>query len=255
MPARKTVMLRRCHGQQVGTRFSGCAGRRWRVALATPLALIAALALAPPSLAKSKWVLWEIERSRVINCLSLIGGYPYEEVGALANAESYIDRRKLPRVGQTFYVRTGPAAVGRPCVNQQSVAIELVLPRGVKVAVSRRTPIRCFSLDSASKARRIGRSQGCPRRPGRGLYGPSFNRRGRPWPLPLGSAMFVEIPIRASRPFKGAAGGVPSCRRIEGQIPCRRDGLAHNLQFANRILDGNRNPWLAPSMPLFVRPR
>ncbi len=218
-------------------------------------ALIAALALAPPSLAKSNWVLWEIERSRVINCLSLIGGYPYEEVGALANAESYIDRKRLPRVGQIFYVRTGPAAVGRPCVNQQSVAIEIVLPRGIKVAVSRRAPIRCTLLHSDNRITRIGRRQGCPSRPGRGLYGPSFNRRGRPWPLALGSAMFVEIPLRASRPFKGAAGGVPSCRRIEGQRPCPPSTLGHNLQLASHILDGNRSPWLAPTLPLFVKPR
>lgn len=218
-------------------------------------ALLAALALPAPAFAAKNWVLWEIERSRVINCPSLIGGYPYEEVGALANAESYIDRKRLPKVGQTFYVRTGPAAVGRPCVNQQSVAIEIVMPSGVRVAVSRRTPIRCWLLGRSPKPRRITRSQGCPRRPGRGLYGPSFNRRGRTWPLALGNAMFVEIPIRASRPFKGAAGGVPSCRRIEGQPPCRPSTLGHNLQLASHILDGNRSPWLAPTLPLFVKPR
>jgi len=225
------------------------------VALAAPFALIAALAFPSPSFAAKNWVLWEIERSHVINCPSLIGGYPYDEVGALANAESYIDRKRLPKVGQIFYVKTGPAAVGRPCVNQQSVAIEIVLPPGIKVAALRRAPIRCTLLHSRNKVTRIGRKQGCPARPGRGLYGPSFNRRGRPWPLPLGSAMFVEIPLRASRPFKGAAGGVPSCRRIEGQPPCRPSTLGHNLQLASHILDGNRSPWLAPTLPLFVKPR
>jgi hypothetical protein len=141
-------------------------------------------------------------------------------------------------------------------VDEQAVSIEVVLPRGVKLASSRRHPIRCRSLDIESQRfTKIGRSQGCPRRAGRGIYGRSFNRNGRPWPLPYGKAVFIEIPVRASRRFVGAGGGSPSCGRREGDPPCRRDQLGHSLEFAVHVLDGNASPWLSPDLPLFVRRR
>jgi hypothetical protein len=234
----------------------GTVGLAGRSGAALAAALVLALALASPSFAAKKWIFWGAEQSQVINCPSQIAGVPYSEVGAMASAESYLDRRRPPKVGQVFYVRTGPGAVGRPCVEQQAVTIEVVLPRGVKLAISRRTPIRCRSLDiDSQRFSAIKRSQGCPRRAGRGTFGPSFNPRGGPWPLPYGKAVFVEIPVKSSRRLVGAGGGSPSCSRREGDFPCRRDELGHSLQFGVHVLDGNDSPWLSPHVPLFVRRR
>ena len=85
----------------------GTVGLAVRLGVAFAAALVLALALASPSLAAKKWTFWGAERSHVINCPSQIAGIPFSEVGALASAESYLDRRRPPKVGQVFYVRPG----------------------------------------------------------------------------------------------------------------------------------------------------
>src|SRR4051794_16269916 len=108
------------------------------------------LAAPGPAQAAKKWIAGSIERSTVVNCPSLIAGAPIQETGAVANAQFFADKHKLPRVGQAFYTRTQPAAIGRPCADQ-AVAVEAVLPAGVKTAISRKRPVRCFYIDIDSR--------------------------------------------------------------------------------------------------------
>ena len=222
---------------------------------AAVLAVVAlALAAVVPAQAAKKWIAGTIEQSHVINCQSRIIGAPREEVGAVANAEFRADKKRLPRVGQAFYVRTQPAAVGRPCANQ-AVGVELVLPRGVRTAITRKRRIRCFYIDiDTRKKTRVTRGQGCPRRTGRGVYGRSLNRKGSKgpaWDLPYGKELSLEVPLRSSRRLKGLP--APSCSRQEGDKPCGRDDLGPNVEFAVHVLDGEASPYLSPYAPLVVR--
>lgn len=230
-------------------------GGRAVIALAIAIGV---LALCPAAEAKRRWVAGSIERSSVLNCPSVISGIPYTEVGSVANAEVFLDRHRLPRVGKTFYVRTEPAAIGRPCADQ-SVAVEIILPRGVRLAITGRTPVRCayWNIDTR-KVTKVGRSDGCPRQARRGVYGYSLNRsggQGPTWALPYGEALRIEVPVRSTRPLRGGAAGAISCGRQEGEPPCSARQAGDNLQFADHVLDGNGSPWLSPHVPLFAKPR
>jgi hypothetical protein len=229
-----------------------------RLAVVAAMLLTSALAACPVAEAKKRWVAGSIERSTVTNCPGLIGGFPYDETGAVANAEAFVDSKRLPRVGQTFYVRTEPASIGHPCA-EQSVAVEVVLPRGVRLAITRRTPIRCAYWDiDTRKVSKVSRSGGCPRKAKHGVYGLALNRTGAngpTWDLPYGQALRIQVPVRSRRRLKGAAGGPITCSRNEGDPPCSSRQAGDHLQFADHVFDGNANPWLSPNVPLFVRPR
>ena len=220
------------------------------------VALGLVLASAVPAEAAPGWVLGSVERSSVINCPSLISDNPYREVGAIAGAELLVGRRSLPRVGEVFYVRTRPGAVGRPCADQ-SVAVEVVLPVGVKLAISPGKPVRCsyFDIDSG-KVTPVSPAQGCPQRAGPGIFGRSLNRTGAEgpaWTLPYGQGLSIEVPLRSSRQLKGIASQTPSCGRREGEPPCRPEQAGDHLQFAVHVLDGNGSPWLSPYIGLFAQ--
>ena len=229
-----------------------------RLAAIAAALLVTALAVAPVAQAKKQWVAGSVERSSVTNCPALIGGFPYQETGAAANAEAFVDSRRLPRVGQTFYVKTEPASIGHPCA-EQAVSPEIVLPRGLHLAITRRTPIRCAYWDiDTRKVTRVSRSGGCPSKAKHGVYGFAFNRtgsQGPAWDLPYGQALRIEVPVRSARRLKGAAGGSISCARSEGDPPCTPAKAGDYLQFADHVIDGEASPWLSPNVPLFVRPR
>ena len=221
------------------------------------LACLAAVLIAAEAAdAAPSWRVGTIERSAVLNCPSVIGGFPYSEVGAMVDAEVHVDDSDLPKVGEVFYVRTVPAAIGQPCAGQH-VAVELVPPAGVELAIGAQTPVVCGYADIDTGAlTEIGPGEGCPQRPQAGVFGHAFNRSvGDPaWPLPYGKALIIQVPVRAQRPLKGAAGGTVSCPRAEGEPPCPAEQAGDNLQFAVHVLDGNASPWLSPHVPLFVEP-
>lgn len=223
-------------------------------ALATLVGFALAISSAAPAEAARQWTIGTSERSTVLNCTSVVLGEPYAEPGAMADAAWFVDKRKLPRVGDVFYVRTFFGAVGRPCV-EQSAAVEVVLPRGVRLAISRRNPVRCRSIDPQSgRVTRLTSRQGCPRRAGRGVYGRSLGRtgsRGPLWALPFGQAFTIEVPLRSSRPLRGAP---PECdRRRQLGHPCPPREAGDGVQFGVKMSDGYESPWLSPYMPLIVR--
>jgi hypothetical protein len=229
---------------------------RRRALIACAASLVLALSTDPAAAAPA-WSGGTVERSQVINCPSQIAGSPYPEVGTMTNAELYADPDALPRVGDVFYARTIPGAVGRPCADQ-AVAVEVVPPVGVQVAISDANPVRCvyFDIDSGLETP-VGADQGCPRQATPGVYGLALNRtgaQGPTWTLPYGKALRIEVPLRATRTLAGIGGGTPSCPRREGEPPCRPDQSGDSLQFAVHVLDGNADPWLSPYVGLVVAP-
>ena len=238
----------------------------FRFRLAVGLTLTSGLLLllvSAPALGKPRWIEGQMERSTVISCASLVAGAPIETAGVLAQSGFRADRKRLPRVGQTFYARVCVGGAGEPCVTQVA-RIEVVLPTGVRIAVTPRTPVRCLHFTSPeSPAARLTPEQGCPRRAYRPRelgYGrhPSFmfprtTRQDGLWELPRGFGYFIDFPLRSKRALKGIARGLPTCGRIEGEPPCPPGKARDYLQAAIFVSDGNSNPWVVPRIGLFVR--
>ncbi len=218
------------------------------------------LALAPASHAATEWHTGPNEDSVVISCLSIQAGTPIQVVGASAFSEKFVDKRRQPRVGKTFYVRVLVGAVGDPCVPVQTASVELVLPLGVRVATSPRNRIDCFLIDISSDARtRIPRADGCPPFSTRGVFrGRALNRTGPlgpNWAIPFGKALEIQVPVRSNRKMKGRTRANAGCARAPGAPPCPRRGARNHLQFAVHVFDGNANPFLVPHLGLTVRAR
>lgn len=228
--------------------------RRHRRTLCSILIPVLALAVPTAATAKPGWIDGQTVRSTVVACAPSTLGAPVLTAGVLAQVGFYADPRALPRVGQTFYSRIFIGGSGEPCVTQFAT-VELVLPLGVRPAVSKRTPIRCSSFTVRTPA---VPAQGCPRALARGRYGLHVVRTNRAdgmWELPRGQGYFIDVPLRSARTLRGIGSNLPACgRRAEGP-PCPPAQARDYLQAAVFVADGNRNPWLVPQVGLFVRSR
>ena len=209
---------------------------------------LAAFALAaPPAQAAPEWHSGEIESSTVTNC----NFFPETGINNLAQFQA--DKAALPKVGDTFYVRMLPARSGAGCGIPMHVHPEIVLPVGVELAISSATPVRCLSWDYLADV--ATPLEGCPQTPQTGAYGPSFDQvtpdGPKPWEVPHLRGVVIEIPLRSSRPLKGAAGRPASCVRVAGR-PCSSAQTGDNAQLGVWVSDGRLDPWLVPTVPLFV---
>ena len=206
-------------------------------------ALAAFVLLAPPAQAAPQWHDGEIESSTVTNC----NFFPEKGINNLAQFQA--DPAALPKVGDTFYVRMLPARTGNGCGIGMHVHPEIVLPVGVELAITGTTPVRCLSWDYLADV--ATPLDGCPQTPQAGAYGPSFDQetargrsRGR---SPHLRGVVIEIPLRSSRPLKGAAGRPASCVRVgRPAVPRRAD---RRQRPARRV--GER--WAARSVAGAVR--
>ena len=217
------------------------------------LALAGALALtfAVTALAKPRWNIGRSEGSTVQACSS-VGFEPLFYTGVYVQTWFHADPKALPKVGQTFYARVAAGAPGDPCVTQ-AASIEVVPPRGVQLAITAKTPVRCYAY-TAKATSRLTNAQGCPQRAVRGPYGFLLRRTTRGdglWELPVGNGIQIDVPLRSTRRLRGIV--APSCARLAGRPPCPVARAGDYLQFAVRVADGNDNPWLVPHVGLFVR--
>jgi hypothetical protein len=212
-------------------------------------ALAGLVLLAPPAQAAPRWHDGEIESSTVTNC----NFFPEKGINNLAQFQA--DPAALPKVGDTFYVRMLPARTGNGCGIGMHIHPEIVLPVGVEVAISGATPVRCLSWDYLADV--ATPLDGCPQTPQAGAYGPSFDQETpsgpKPWEVAHLRGVVIEIPLRSSRPLKGAAGRPSSCVRVAGR-PCPAAQTGDNAQLGVWVSDGRLDPWLVPSVPLFVEP-
>ena len=218
---------------------------------ALALALLVLAVSAGPAIAAPDWHSGEIESSTVTNCNFM------PEKGIDNLAQFYADKAALPKVGDTFYVRMMPARSGYGCGIGMHVHPEVVLPEGVSLAISASTPVKCqlwdYLKDIATPL------DGCPQTPQSGIYGPAFDKETsegpKPWPVPHLYGVVIELPLVSSRPLKGAAGRPSTCLRVGlGPPPCSAKAAGDNIQLATWVSDGRLDPWLVPTVPLFVEP-
>ena len=215
------------------------------------LAGVLALTLAVAAYAKPRWQLGKAEGSTVQACSS-VGLEPLYYTGVYVQTWFHADPKALPKTGQTFYARVAAGAPGAPCV-VQAASIEVVPPRGVQLAITAKTPVRCYAY-TAKSTTRLPSAQGCPQRVSRGPNGfllARTTRRDGLWELPTGNGIQIDVPLRSTRRLKGILS--PTCARLAEQPPCPAARAGDSLQFAVRVADGNRNPWLVPHVGLFVR--
>jgi hypothetical protein len=127
----------------------------------------------------------------------------------------------------------------------QGAEVDLVLPRGVSLAVSRSNPIRCFHEDTGAAE---VRNETCPTHAIAGTYGPALPPRdgGGAWDLPVGRLFEVQFPLVSSRQLRGPAGG--NCPEALDELQQRSDCLV----AAVHVADGDTDPWLLPSEDLIT---
>jgi hypothetical protein len=234
--------------------------------LATPVLIAVAAA---PAAAAPDWNYGLPEETRELTCAS-IGAGPLvgtqTEVGTSTRAGMLVDPQDIPSVGEVFYGGVMIAAVGG--CTAKAVIPEVVPPLGVDLAISAANPVRChYTLPDGSDTQI---TDGCPQALQPGTHeGFSLAPGGTPTNSWMGigkipgtpdlarpqlEILYLEFPLRASRPLTGLPGN-PSCatRAIQAG-PCRRDAAGDYLQVAVQVFAIGGAPTLAPAIGLVVQP-
>lgn len=172
-----------------------------------------------------------IQYSTILNCASIIGGFPYTEngigtyVGFTADPEA-----ATPGINQVYYVHVILAGLGNSCAGQRAF-VDLQLPANTTLAISGATPVYCFAGGSP-----LNPPSDCPQTlPASPYHTGAYAlystdaAHNYTWPLPQGALWEFQIPVKTTAALTGN--------------PFRANVLA---------LDGNDNPWLAPEIGVFV---
>ena len=234
--------------------------------LATP-ALVAVAAA--PAAAAPDWNFGLPEETQELTCTS-IGAGPLvgtqTEVGTSTRTGQLVDAQNIPRVGEVFYGGVMIAAVGGCAA--KNVIPEIVPPLGVEVAASAASPVRChYTLPDGSDTQL---TEGCPQAPQPGTHGGfSLAPGGTPnnaWTgigkipgtpdlaRPQLEILYLEVPLRASRPLTGLPGNPTCATRAIQAGPCRREDAGDFLQAAVQVFATGGAPTLAPAVGLVVQP-
>jgi hypothetical protein len=225
-----------------------------RVMLVSAAALIAGLLLTAGATAAMRFsygpVRYELSKPHCVfgNSETMVGGY----LGAQINR-----RKRLPKVGQVFYVRVVVNRPGLSCGAEWTYA-DVALPPGLRPAISRRKPVRCFVRGASGKwvrarqapdgscGRNLGPSQTTHPRI-RKWYG--LNQvSGDVWTVPQGITYRFDLPVKASR----AISRKNSCACVVGGFKTSSgDSKPENAWSFGRGLFPSRGPY----GPLRVYPR
>jgi hypothetical protein len=241
---------------------------RTRRAVAALLATVAPIAAAAaPAAAAPEWNYGLPEETQELTCTS-IGAGPLvgtqTEVGTSTRAGQLIDAQDIPNVGEVFYGGVMIAAVGGCAA--KNVIPEIVPPLGVDVAISAASPVRChYTLPDGSDTQL---TDSCPKTLQPGTHGGfSLAPGGDPtnaWTgigkipgtpdlaRPQLEILYLEVPLRASRPLTGLPGAPTCATRAIQAGPCRRDAAGDFLQVAVQVFATGGAPTLAPAIGLVV---
>ncbi len=170
----------------------------------------------------------QIVHSTITNCASIIQGYPYTEygVGVVVGFAADPDA-SLPGPGMVDYIHVLIGGLGNACSGQRE-RIEVKLPDGTGLAISGANPVLCYYDNSPLS--------GCPQSlPGSPYHSGAYvvpsgdSAHANTWPLAQGHILEIQIPVVSSVSMSN--------------VPL----TAYILS-----LDGETNPWLAPSVGYYV---
>jgi hypothetical protein len=230
------------------------------------LAVVAGLLTlaAAPAVAAPEWNdgLPEDHFTQTCESIGGVGGFR-EEHSSQVKAGIFVDPQNIPNVGEVFYARVAMAAVGG--CGDKSFIPEVVPPLGVELAISPAAPVRChYTLPDGSDTA----LDGCPQAPQTGSHGGrSLAPDGNPnnaWTgvgripgtpaltRPQVEIVYIEFPLRASRPLNGLPGGPTCSERTARTGPCPRDAAGDFLQVPVTVYDVS-TPVLTPAIGLVVQ--
>ena len=232
-------ILRRVTSRPDRRRDGGSATPRQRlraVFIATGLLLGAVVATVATNVtttfAASEWYDGVNQYSGVVNCVSIIQGSPYVELGASASVGFYADpTTNKPSPNVPYYVHVVVAGLGNSCSGQR-VDVNVQLPANTTFAISGTNPVVC-AYDGVQVP-----AGSCPQSlpSSAGTYGAGFYRvpstdsaNANLWPLPLGRYLTIAIPVVTSTAISNST-----------------------LTGAVRVLDGNSSPLLVPTVGVYV---
>lgn len=196
------------------------------------LVLLAAALVANPFVdvpSASAAVVWhdgDARSTRVINCVGVIQGTPWEENGLTTWVGFSTDPDAgKPEVGQVYYVHIVLGAPGNPCPGGQVAWPDLVLPPNTVPAVSQSAPIRCQYRGSAWSTNCAQLQQKAANR--FWVANPVNAGTEYGWPLATGNVLELQIPVRSSAPLASAtmsavvtiADGSAGGRTLTPQVP------------------------------------
>ena len=172
-----------------------------------------------------------IQYSTILNCVSIIQGFPYTENGMGAYVGFTADpEAAAPGINQTYYVHVIVAGLGNSCAGQRAF-IDIQLPASTTLAITPSTPVYCFAGGNP-----LNPPSDCPQtlpaspfNPGAYAIYSTDATNNYTWPVPQGAFWEFQIPVKSIAALTG------------------------NLFRANVwAMDGNDNPWLRPEIGVFV---
>jgi hypothetical protein len=196
--------------------------------------VLAATSVQPAGVAQvdsNTWYDGAIQYSTITNCFSIIQGAPYQEYGAGTYVGFLADpENALPSPNTTYYVHVVVAGLGNACSGMRAY-LDLGLPANTTLAIDYSNPVYCFynglPIDPPSE---------CPQVLPPSSYNPGFYEIPSPdsahaytWPIPQGSFLEIQIPVRSSSQLTNSA--------MVGRV---------------WMLDGNDSPWLQPQQGVYV---
>lgn len=153
-------------------------------------------------------------------------GYEAATVGSVAGL--IYDDAAPPRAGDVLYAYVEVAAVAEPCIEQQMIP-DIVLPDGMRLAVSAAHPIRCVRWDySSGRGVESPETQLCPSAPSPGVTGGAYSfptAQGDLWRLPYQTGYEIQVPVMA------------------------QDAGETRVRFNSQVIDGVTNPVLMTTSP------
>jgi predicted outer membrane repeat protein len=192
--------------------------------------LLAAIRPLPAS-AATAWYDGLYAQSSITNCVSIIQGLPYNEIGATAYVGFLADpNASIPSPNTVYYVHVLVWGMGNSCSGQRFY-LDVQLPPNTSLAVDATNKVRCFADGAA-----LSPASDCPQ----SLPGSSYNpgayaiystdsAHANLWPLPQGHWWEFQIPVRTTTVLTNAT-----------------------LQANVWVLDGNSSPWLRPQEGVYV---
>jgi Ca2+-binding RTX toxin-like protein len=173
-----------------------------------------------------------IAESTIVNCISIIQGFPYLENGAGAYVGAWANpQTPEPVVGDSFYVHVVVYGLGNSCSGQRFVPA-FSLPAGVQLNTA--LPILCSTKYGTSQSP----SNDCPSPStnlvpssygGSLMYLSSDTANARTWPLPAGAFWEFRFPVKATGVVTGG-----------------------NMYGFVKMFDGNDSPVLPMRAPVYV---
>jgi hypothetical protein len=177
------------------------------------------------------WYNGRTDYSTILNCASVIQGFPYQEYGAGAYTGYLADLNAgKPAPNDVYYIHIVIGGLGNSCSGQRAF-VDVQLPANTSLAIDPSHRLYCL-LDNAQ----ISPGSDCPQ----SLPGSSYHpgayvipspdiANGRSWPLPQGHIYEFQIPVKSTTALSNSA-----------------------LQANVWMLDGNSSPWLIAQQGIYV---